>query len=298
LDFFKEQYSIKDLESFSGIKAHTIRMWEKRHDLLQPKRTESNVRRYDENAFKRLMNVAFLNRNGYKISELSHLDDHGLNRLVQKNSIDFESSRQRYIQLLKIAMLQFDNPGIEAIYEELLEKYSMRDVFLEILVPFLKNIGLLWQTQSINPAHEHFVSNWIRKKLLAQIDLAQRQNQPKTDRTYVMFLPEQEIHDLGLLFIYHQLIAEGYQCIYLGYSLPTKYLNDLARRYMDIRFISYFSIHPENPEAFLNEFHEEIGKNYSCKLWLLGKQTEQLNKDNLRNYCKVYDNIPEILNAI
>lgn len=298
VDLYKDQYSIKDLESFSGIKAHTIRMWEKRHNLLQPERTESNIRRYDQDAFKRLMNVAFLNKSGFKISELSHLQDHALNQLVQKNSADAQYAKERYIQLFKIAMLDFDAAALENLYEELIEKYSIQTIFLDILVPFLKNIGVLWQTHAITPAHEHFVSHWIKKKLVSQIDQMQRTVEIQSDKTYVMFLPEREVHDLGLLFIYHQLVENGYKCVYLGYNMPTKHLAGLAKAHDELLFISYFSVHPEDPGEFLEEFHEEIGQKYSCDLWLLGQQTRQLNKDKLQSYCRVYDNIPEILNAI
>jgi DNA-binding transcriptional MerR regulator len=212
------KYSIRELEKLSGIKAHTIRIWEKRYNVITPKRTETNIRYYSNEDLKKLLNITILNRQGWKISDIAKLDDDELNKKVMNftyNSKDTESQ----IEKLVIAMVDLD----EAKFDQILSNAIMHDGFeqtiIKLIFPFFRKIGLLWQTGSINPAQEHFVSNLFRQKLMVAIDnlmIPDKQNA----RTFILFLPENEFHELGLLFYNYLIKKSGHSVIYLGSSVP------------------------------------------------------------------------------
>ncbi len=212
------KYSIKELENLSGIKAHTIRIWEKRYNLIKPDRTDTNIRYYCDTELKRLLNIAILNRHGIKISNIAHLTDAELTEKVVSVSSD-PSNAETNIENMVLAMVDMN----EARFEKILSRYIMNEGFenavVKIIFPFFEKIGLLWQTGSINPAHEHFVSNLFRQKLMVAID-----NLPVTDnqtaKRFVLFLPEGEYHELGLLFYYYLVKKSGKLIYYLGSSVP------------------------------------------------------------------------------
>ncbi|MDX9697854.1 MAG: MerR family transcriptional regulator, partial [Bacteroidales bacterium] len=212
------KYSIKELENLSGIKAHTIRIWEKRYNLIKPDRTDTNIRYYCDTELKRLLNIAILNRHGIKISNIAHLTDAELTEKVVSVSSD-PSNAETNIENMVLAMVDMH----EARFEKILSRYIMNEGFenavVKIIFPFFEKIGLLWQTGSINPAHEHFVSNLFRQKLMVAID-----NLPVTDnqtaKRFVLFLPEGEYHELGLLFYYYLVKKSGKLIYYLGSSVP------------------------------------------------------------------------------
>jgi DNA-binding transcriptional MerR regulator len=212
------KYSIKELENLSGIKAHTIRIWEKRYNLIKPDRTDTNIRYYCDTELKRLLNVAILNRHGIKISNIAHLTDAELTEKVVSVSSD-PSNAETNIENMVLAMVDMN----EARFEKILSRYIMNEGFenavVKIIFPFFEKIGLLWQTGSINPAHEHFVSNLFRQKLMVAIDnLSVTDNQ--TAKRFVLFLPEGEYHELGLLFYYYLVKKSGKLIYYLGSSVP------------------------------------------------------------------------------
>jgi len=212
------KYSIKELENLSGIKAHTIRIWEKRYGIIKPSRTDTNIRFYCDTELKRLLNIAILNRHGIKISNIINLSDSELTDRVISISSD-PSDAENNIENMVLAMVEMN----ESKFERILSRYIMNEGFenavIKIIFPFFEKIGLLWQTGSINPAHEHFVSNLFRQKLMVAID-----NLPVTDnqnaKKYVLFLPEGEYHELGLLFYYYLVKKSGKLVYYLGGSVP------------------------------------------------------------------------------
>jgi DNA-binding transcriptional MerR regulator len=212
------KYSIKELENLSGIKAHTIRIWEKRYNLIKPDRTDTNIRFYCDTELRRLLNVAILNRHGIKISNIAHLSDVELTEKVVSVSGD-PSNAESNIENMVIAMVDMN----EARFEKILSRYIMHEGFenavIKIIFPFFEKIGLLWQTGNINPAHEHFVSNLFRQKLMVAIDnLSITDNQ--NAKRFIMFLPEGEYHELGLLFYYYLVKKSGKLIYYLGSSVP------------------------------------------------------------------------------
>lgn len=212
------KFSIKDLEKLSGIKAHTLRIWEKRHAIISPKRTDTNIRFYTDDDLKKIINVAILNNNGMKISKIADLSIDAITEEVialseSNNAVDIHVDR------LIVAMLDLDELHFEKVLSDVVIKYGFERVVTEILYLFLEKIGILWTTGNIHPAHEHFISSLIRQKMLVAIDSLPITTDPDAKKV-LLFLPESELHEIGLLFYQYLYKKHGYKTIYLGQSVP------------------------------------------------------------------------------
>ena len=212
------RYSIKDLEELSGIKAHTIRIWEKRYGIVLPERTHTNIRLYSDEDLKKLLNISILNKHGLKISHLSKLTQSELKEKVIHISRE-SSNVEIYIENLLISMLELDEWKFDKILSDSIIKIGFEETLVQLMHPFFEKIGLLWQTGSINPAQEHFVSNLLRQKLIVAID-GQAPVAREKPLTFILFLHEAELHELGLLFYSYLLKKNGIKVIYLGQAVP------------------------------------------------------------------------------
>jgi len=213
------KYSIKELEKLSGIKAHTIRIWEKRHQLVNPERTQTNIRFYSDDDLKKIINVSVLNNHGVKISKIVGLSLPDLNQKVSELS-EAQNSIEIYIDQLVLAMIDMEEEKFEKILSNLILKFGFEKTIIEIVYPFLEKIGVLWLTNNITPAQEHFISNLIRQKLIVAIDGLPLP--PKTARRIMLYLPENELHELALLFYYYIAKQCGLRPYYLGQTVPHK----------------------------------------------------------------------------
>jgi len=209
-------YSIKDLEQRSGIKAHTLRIWEQRYNLLQPKRTDTNIRFYDDDDLKLILNVALLNENGVKISKIASMAPNELREEVMRLT-ERSLTHDDQIHALTICMIEMDEERFDKILSTNILKLGFEQTMLNIIYPFMSKIGLLWQTGAINPAHEHFISNLVRQKLIVAIDGQITQGGGKK---FLLFLPEGELHEISLLFASYLIKSKGHKVIYLGQSTP------------------------------------------------------------------------------
>ncbi len=207
-------YSIRDLEKLTGIKKHTIRIWEQRYNIITPKRTDTNIRYYTDDELRLLFNIALLNRNGYKINKLAKMTKEEIAAIVDQVSNRNEGSSAK-IDALTLAMLNLDERGFERIFAASVEERGFEQTMVYLIYPLLENLKALWITRSINPAHEKFITHLIRRKLLRAIDEEgledDRESQP-----FVLFLPEGESQELTLLFVYFLLRQRGFRVIYLG----------------------------------------------------------------------------------
>ncbi|WP_420388457.1 MerR family transcriptional regulator [Roseivirga sp.] len=219
-------YSIKDLEHLSGIKAHTLRIWEQRYGLINPKRTDTNIRYYDQDDLKLVLNVSLLKDNGFKISRIAEMSQPELHEAVLKVS-DKTTSFADQIYGLTLAMIDLDEQRFEKIISSNTLKIGFERTMLNIIYPFLSKVGVMWTTDSINPAQEHFISNLIRQKVIVAID-GQYETFDEKAKKYMLFLPEGELHELGLLFANYLIRAKGNKVIYLGQNMP---FNDLSNVY-------------------------------------------------------------------
>lgn len=219
-------YSIKDLEHLSGIKAHTLRIWEQRYGLIDPKRTDTNIRFYDQDDLKLVLNVSLLKDNGYKISKIAEMTLSEMQAAVLKVS-DKTTSFADQIYGLTLAMIDLDEQRFEKIISSNTLKIGFERTMLNIIYPFLSKIGIMWMTDAVNPAQEHFISNLIRQKVIVAID-GQYESFDEKAKKYMLFLPSGELHELGLLFANYLIKARGNRAIYLGQDMP---FNDLSMVY-------------------------------------------------------------------
>lgn len=293
----KTKFSIKDLENLSGIKAHTIRIWEKRYNLFEPNRTETNIRYYSLKSLQKLLNITFLNKNGYKVSKIAKLKNEEIPILV-KEIAEHRDTNNHYVNLFKMSMLNFDQSLFYNTFNELIQDHTFDEIFYSVFVPLLDNIGLLWQTDTITPAHEHFIVELIKQKILISTDRAQSNNSARhTNKTHVIFLPDNEIHELGVLFANYKLTSEGFQSIYLGQSVPIESLEYLTDYYDEITFISSFTIKPEVEllESYLKKFSKKLLTNNRNTLLVSGRVLESFDTSKIASNIKVFKNTFELL---
>lgn len=295
----KEQFTIKDLECLSGIKAHTIRIWEKRYNLLEPNRTETNIRYYDVSSLQKLLNISLLNSNGYKISKIAEMPEDKIPTIVRE-LISKKGVNHHSINSFKLAMLNFDQKLFDQTYNQLLTQKTFREIFLDIFVKLLGDIGVLWQTNSIIPAHEHFISNLIKQKIHLHIEKLQLQTPDKQDRVFVLFLPINEIHELALLYIHLELLLHGYSSIYLGQSVPLDNLNALKQLHEKIVFVSFFTIYPveEDIEEYLLDISNNVLRPNMDEFWVLGKRIGDFDGQVNKEIIKKFNDIPSLINNL
>jgi methanogenic corrinoid protein MtbC1 len=292
----KTDFSIKDLENLSGIKAHTIRIWEKRYNLLQPKRTDTNIRYYSLSSLQKLLNISYLNNNGLKISKIAKLEEEeipiAVREIASRGKIEHHA-----INAFKLSMLNFDQALFYNTYNSLLEEKTFRDIFYDIFIPVLNDLGLLWQTNTISPAHEHFLSINFKQKILLNIEKLQSLEPHPDKETFVLFLPDNEIHDIGLLFINYELLSRGYHTIFLGESIPIESLKDLLKFFDKISFVSYFTVKPETDEllSYINTLHENIITETDNRFMVLGNQLNNIELNNLPNQIFAFTSIKELV---
>ncbi|TAE38766.1 MAG: MerR family transcriptional regulator [Runella slithyformis] len=240
-------YSIRDLEQLSGIKAHTLRIWEQRYNIIQPKRTDTNIRFYDDQDLKLVLNISLLKEHGYKISEISKLSPEELNKEVLMIS-DRKLNYPDQIHALTISMIDLDEDRFEKIVSTNFLQFGFESTMINIIYPFLSRIGTLWVTGSIGPAQEHFITHLIRQKIIVAID--GQVSKPRADsKRFMLYLPEGELHEISLLFATYMIRSRNHKVIYLGQTLP---FNELVFAYEvhkpDYIFTSITSV-PSNDEV-------------------------------------------------
>lgn len=215
-------YSIKDLEHLSGIKAHTLRIWEQRYELIEPRRTDTNIRFYDQEDLKLILNVSLLKDNGYKISKIAAMSKEEMfNAVIEVSEKSTNFADQIYA--LTLSMIDLDEQRFEKIISTNILKIGFERTMMNVITPFLAKIGIMWITDAINPAQEHFITHLIRLKIMVAIDGQYSTTDPSANK-YMLFLPEGELHELNLLFANYLIKARNNRVIYLGQTLP---LNDL-----------------------------------------------------------------------
>lgn len=274
-------YSIKELENLSGIKAHTIRIWEKRYNLIEPYRTTTNIRYYTDQELKKILNVAALNRHGIKISNIAKLNDQELKEEILRVS-STDANIETTIDSLIVAMIDMDEIKFTSIINKTVAKKGFKNTMLNVVYPYLNKIGVMWLAGDINPAQEHFVVNIVRQKLITAIDGFSHVFNPKAQK-FLLFLPEGDWHEMGLLFALYLLKEAGHEVIYLGQSVPysdvlatgasrnfdnillssttpqpefdfISYLNDLGGAFPDKKILYFSAFLSEKPDQ-LSEHH-------------------------------------------
>ena len=294
----KSVFSIKDLENLSGIKAHTIRIWEKRYNVLEPMRTETNVRLYDLASLQKLLNITLLHDYGYKISKIASYPEEEIPVLVRE-IISEKSAKNHAISAFKMAMMNFDQELFFTTYAQLLSEKSFKEVFYQVFIPLMTEMGLLWQSDTISPAHEHFISYLIKQKLLINTEKLQVLRPTKTDKVFVLSLPMNEVHELGLMYLNYETLLHGYKTIYLGESVPIESLTDLKKHFESIVFVSYLTVQPDKDSVndYVNKMIAELCDE-NTELWYVGRMVEFIKQDGFSNKIKIFDTIADLVNQM
>lgn len=272
-------YSIKDLEKLSGIKAHTIRVWEQRYGLIEPKRTQTNIRFYDDDQLKFILNVSLLAKNGFKISQISRWNTE---EFCEQISSVYEQSKAheggKHFELgandLIGAMIDMDAEKFQSIFENSIDHVGFMKTIVELIYPFLEKVGVLWTINQVNPAHEHFISCLIRQKIIAEID---RIEEPKDGKRFLLFLPEGEYHEVGLLLAQYLLKSNGAKVFYLGQSLPAQNV-ETAVKTVKPAFIVTFLVDPAVINNCIRILEELKSYCSEVKLLVATRKTEQTEK--------------------
>ncbi len=223
-------YHIAELEQLSGVKAHTIRIWEKRYNIITPNRTDTNIRLYDDDQVRKLLNVSTLLTNGVKISKIAELSDADINGKIEElqSAVNGDFITVSYVNSLISAMLDFNEAAFEKAFAAAVTRFGMFDAMLKVFYPLLHKIGMMWATQNAMPVQEHFASSIIRRKLLSAIDGLP----PSTKRTkrFLLMLPPDEWHEIGLLFSEFIVRSKGIDTIYLGQNVPYANIAEISNR--------------------------------------------------------------------
>jgi DNA-binding transcriptional MerR regulator len=294
----KNVFSIKDLENLSGIKAHTIRIWEKRYDILQPMRTETNIRLYDLASLQKLLNITLLHDYGYKISKIATYPQDKIPSLVRE-IISSKTAKSHAISELKMAMMNFDQELFFDTYNWLIVEKSFKEIFHQVFIPLMNELGLLWQSDTITPAHEHFISYLIKQKLLINTEKLQVVKPTKTDKVFILSLPMNEIHELGLMYLNYEVLLQGYKTIYLGESMPIENLKDLKKHFDSTVYVSYLTVQPERDQldGYIQKMSDEL-VDETTELWYIGRMVEFIKKEELSDRVTLFSSITELVDWI
>lgn len=264
------EYKIKDIERLTGIRAHTIRIWEKRYGILKPERSETKIRKYNDDDLRHILNISILNQNGYKISRIADLEVERINELASEKLTE-NVSETAFENLLK-ALVEMDEKSFSLSMDALVKEQGLEAVFPEVIIPFLSRIGVMWQSGTIHPGQEHFVSNLIRQKIL--VEIAKLPFPKKSSPRALMFLPEGEWHEMGILFQHFVLRKHGILSYYLGQCTPVNGIEPtLGQVKPDFLFTAF--VHAIEKEKMLEVIDGLKKLCPTCTLYASGIQVER-----------------------
>jgi len=265
-------YSIADLEQYSGIKAHTIRVWEQRYKALKPHRSEGNTRYYDNEQLRRLLNIASLLDSDYRISELCTMSDSSLNELLDKKleqSISSDNKYEFYISQILTSGIDFDEAHFEKLFSNCILRFGLKSTYINVIYPLLIRAGLLWSKNTLSIGSEHFISNLIRQKLLSAIDTLPPAK--SHENSWLLFLPVNEFHEIGILFSYYLIRQAGKKVIYLGANLPFESLKSTINETKPSNLFFFF-VHYNRPEESQNYLDQLTNNFKDSKIYVSGNQ--------------------------
>ncbi|MDQ2719268.1 MAG: MerR family transcriptional regulator [Bacteroidota bacterium] len=268
-------FTISELARFSGIKPHNIRMWERRYNALNPARSEGNTRYYSNSHLRRLLNIVSLMDSEYKVSELCLMPDDKLFKLVSKLQADTTFEGEKYfVSQLITAGINFDELHFEKIFSHSLLRFGMKDAYIKVVYPMLIRIGLMWSDDTIPTAQEHFISNLMRQKLFSAIDSLPPAR--PDGETWILFLPEDEFHEIGLLFAHYLIRLSGRKVFYLGSNVPVQSLVGAVKNTSASNLL-FFLVHNDSKEE-LNKYLNELNSHFTSKKIFVAGKSHFLNQ--------------------
>ncbi len=291
------KFTIKDLENLSGIKAHTIRIWEQRYSFLKPQRTSTNIRYYSNHELKMLLNISLLNKYGYKIS---HIDRMSNDELREKTILltNPAAEQERIVNELIQHMVDLEMERFEEVLDQFISVRGIEKTITYIIFPFLERIGILWLTDHINPAQEHLTTNIIRQKLIVGIDGTNPILSLKTKM--LLFLPENEHHEIGLLFLHYMLKSRGVKVIYLGANVPVKDLEFIvATKKPDFVYTHLTTVMKEfNFDKFINNLKNRFPEQKVLISGLLAQTFEKKAVPANIKFLKSFAEVTEFMSGL
>jgi len=264
------QFSISQLAQFSGIKPHTIRMWEQRYNALIPNRSKGNTRYYDNSQLRRLLNIVSLIEADFKVSEVSAMKDKALFKLVEETQTTTTKRLSGYfVSQLIAAGMSYDEPQFDKIFSHCLLRYGMKDAYVEVIYPAIARIGVMWCSNALPPANEHFISNLFRQKLFTAIDSLP--NAKPGAESWLLFSPENEFHEIGLLLSRYLIRLAGNKVIYLGNNLPLESVFDAVQQTKSSKIL-LFLVHNDwlyDIQIYINKLHTALSDK---KIYVAGNE--------------------------
>jgi len=288
------QYSIKEIETLSGVKAHTLRIWEQRYDFLKPKRTDTNIRYYTDEQLRMLLNIGTLNRNGIKISRIAEMSSAELNKEVMKVH-ESTSEPDHLLDSLIHSMLDFDEIRFEKTLSTAIMKLGFEDAFAKLILPFMVRTGVMWSTGGVRVVQEHFISNLIRRKISVAIDNVYPETKSESKK-FVLFLPEGETHELLLLFTEYILRKRHHQVAYIGSSLPFNELDFIAKSFKPNYLVTFFTI-PIEKET-VQHYLKNLSNSFPKTRIITGGTQLATEKVKLPSNCVLVNSLTDLVNAI
>ena len=286
------EYKIRDLEQLTGVKAHTIRIWEKRYNLLEPSRTDSDIRLYSDEELKLLLKVSILNKNGVKISRISEMSIQEID--IRITSIHNQNIDSVHYETMLLALVEMEEEVFSNTIVDLIVNFGLEATFINHLIPFLNKIGVMWIVGTINPAQEHFITHIIRQKIITEIDKLEFVSDKRV--TYILYLPENEWHELGLLFYNYIIRKSGKHTIYLGQSLPIDSLFSCISKYHPVALVT--SIVSSLDETGIIKYINQIREKYPELPIFAGGYQVDLVKETLGSCIQPIDKLEVLYNLI
>lgn len=287
-------YSIKDLENLSGIKAHTLRIWEKRYNIFTPNRTDTNIRYYKDEDLQKILNITLLNRKGVKISKIAEMTDAEIKQKVVEIT-DVGEGFEDQIDAMMLAMFELDESKFNLIIEHQIEAEGFEKTINNVLYPLLDKLSTMWMAGSVKSVHENFVSNIVKRKIIVEIDRL-IQNEKFNGSRCLVYLPEYETHELSLLYLQYILVKNKVKVINLGTNVPLIEVLE-GKNIFEPHFI--FTIFNDSfSETPLQPYIDELAKNTDgTPILISGFQTSRQNL-NLPDTVKILDSIEKLKSFI
>ncbi len=293
-DIMPSTYTIKDLERLSGIKAHTLRIWEQRYSILKPDRTDTNIRLYSNDDLRKILNISMINNNGSKISRIAKMEDDTIAEEVDK-IVNTYKNENNQIDGLILAMVEFDEQRFEKTVSNCILHFGFEKTYENVLVPFLRQIGTMWQIGMVNPAQEHFISNLIRQKLIVAIDSVIPKSSVE-DKHVILFLPDKELHEISLLYCYYLCKANGIRCLYLGQTVPLDEVLKISQVSNNTHFVCIITSKFEQTSTI--EYLQKLSETIPNKTFFVSGSQVMLEEQLLPSHFYKFSDSQEFKNLL
>ena len=290
-------FSISQLSQFSGIKPHTIRIWEQRYSAFKPNRSDGNTRYYDDTQLRRLLNIVSLLDNGHKVSSLCSMPDEDLYFMVSNlGTSEISDSTEYFVTQLIAAGLSYDTSYFELIFSDCIVKLGLKNAYIKVIYPMMERIGLMWATDNLPTAHEHFITNIVRQKFLAALDSLDAPD--PLSESWLLFLPENEFHEIALLYAQLVIRLSGKKVIYLGSNLPIESVI-AAIDQTKPKYLLTFLVHYDLPEQIQKSLDKLASSFYGTKIYLAGnhKLIGQIDLNVNTEYLESIESLETVLNS-